>query len=214
MKTNNFAIDLMVPGQIEKDIVFNESMLLIDQFLNKSVNGFIDDVPHDIKVGEKFIISNGNKKNHICFLSHNSKLIEFLKPSDNTIVFSREQKCFFLFDKDNWNRINTVSSEVPTNFMTISENYKLPIDNANHYLYLSEDCTITLAKTTLPEITIIIKQNANSAKTLDWPDNILWENNSAHIITTSTNRLDIIKLFHLPESNNFLGKIVSQNHKF
>ena len=214
MKTNNFAIDLMVPGQIEKDIVFNESILLIDQFLNNSVNGFINDVPDILEVGEKFIISNGDKKNHICFLSHPSKLIEFLKPSDNTIIFSREQKCFFLFDKDHWVKINIGSSQVPTNFTDISESYTVPIDIANHYLYLTENCAITLAKTTLPEITIIIKQNANAAKTLDWPDNILWENNSAHILTTTANLFDIVKLFCLAETNHFLGKIVSQNHKF
>ncbi|MDP5109901.1 MAG: hypothetical protein NWP47_00755 [Rickettsiaceae bacterium] len=214
MKTNNFAIDLMVPGQIEKDIIFNESILLIDQFLNNSVNGFIKDVPDSLEVGEKFIILNGDKKNHICFLSHNSKSIEFLTPSDNTVVFSKEHKCFFLFDKDNWIKINTGSSQVPVNFTGISESYTVPVDIANHYLYLSEDCAITLTKTTLPEITIIIKQNASSAKTLNWPDNILWENNSAHIITTTTNRFDIVKLFRLPESNHFLGKIVSQNHKF
>jgi hypothetical protein len=100
------------------------------------------------------------------------------------------------------------------NFTGISESYTVPIDIANHYLYLSEDCAITLTKTTLPEITIIIKQNANSAKTLNWPDNILWENNSAHIMTITTNRFDIVKLFRLPESSHFLGKIVSQNHKF
>ena len=214
MKTNNFAIDLMVPGQIEKDIVFNESILLIDQFLNNSVNGFIKDIPYSLEVGEKFIISNGSKKNYICFLSHNSKLIEFLKPSNNTIIFSKEQKCFFLFDDDNWIKINMGSSQVPTNFTSISKSYTVPTDIANHYLYLTKNCVITLAKPTLPEITIIIKQNANSAKTLDWPDNILWENNSAHIITTATNRFDIVKLFCLAESDHFLGKIVSQNHKF
>ena len=56
MKTNNFSINLMVPGQAEKDIVFNESILLIDQFLSNSVNGFTKDTPKSLKIGEKFII--------------------------------------------------------------------------------------------------------------------------------------------------------------
>ena len=214
MKTNNFAIDLMVPGQAEKDIVFNESILLIDQFLNNSVNGFIPDIPDSLEVGKKFIISDGNKKNQICFRSHNSKKIEFLGPSSNIIVFSKEQKCFFLFDTDNWVKINVESGKIPTNFTGISESYTTPIDIANHYLYLSDDCTITLATTTLAELTIVIKQNAEESKTLDWPDNILWENNSTHVMTTTTNRVDTIKLFRLPESNHFLGKIISQNHQF
>ena len=95
MKTNNFAINLMIPGQAEKDVIFNESMLLIDQFLNNSVNGFTPDIPESLKIGEKLIISDGKRKNQICFLSHDSKEIEFLKAKDNTIVFAKEQKCFF-----------------------------------------------------------------------------------------------------------------------
>lgn len=214
MKTNNFSINLMVPGQAEKDIVFNESILLIDQFLSNSVNGFTKNIPESLKVGEKFIITDGDRKNQVCFLSHESKEIEFLKAKDNTIVFVKEQKCFFLFDTDSWIKINIGSSQIPKKFTGIDQEYTPPIDISNHYLYLSDDCTITLAKTFLSELTLVIKQNAEEAKTLDWPDNILWENNSAHVMTTTTNRFDIIKLFRLPETNHFLGKIISQNHKF
>ena len=214
METNNFAINLMIPGQAEKDVVFNESILLIDQFLNNSVNGFTPDIPESLKVGEKLIISDGKRKNQICFLSHDSKEIEFLKAKDNTIVFAKEQKCFFLFDTDSWVKINLGSGQISSNFIGINEGYTPPIDVANHYLYLSGDCTITLAKTVLSELTLIIKQNAEESKTLVWPGNILWKNDSAHVMTPTMNRFDIIKLFRLPESNHFLGKIISQNHKF
>lgn len=214
MKTNNFSINLMVPGQAEKDVVFNESILLIDQFLSNSVNGFTRDIPESLKVGEKLIITDGKRKNQVCFLSHDSKEIEFLKAKDNTIIFVKEQKCFFLFDTDSWVKINIDSGQIPANFTGINEDYTPSIDVANHYLYLSDDCTITLAKTVLSELTLIIKQNAEESKTLNWPENILWENDSAHVMTPTMNRFDIIKLFRLPESNHFLGKIISQNHKF
>lgn len=214
MKTNNFAINLMVPGQAEKDIVFNESILLVDQFLNSSVKGFIKDIPKSLKVGEKFIISDGKKKNQICFRSHNSKEIEFLEPTINTIIFSNAQKCFFLFESDKWVKINLGFSQTPKSFTGISKSYTTPLDIANHYLYLSGNCKITLTKTILTELTIIIKQNAKETKTLEWPENILWEDNTPHKITTTKNRFDIVKLFSIPESNHFLGKIISQNHKF
>lgn len=204
----------MIPGQAEKDVVFNESILLIDQFLSNSVNGFTRDIPEVLTVGEKLIITDGERKNQICFLSHDSKEIEFLNVKDNTIVFVKEQKCFFLFDTDSWVKINIDSGQIPANFTGISGDYTPPIDVANHYLYLSDDCTITIAKTVLSELTLVIKQNAEESKTVDWPENILWENDSAHVMTATTNRFDIIKLFRLPESNHFLGKIISQNHKF
>jgi len=34
MKTTNFCMDLMVPSQLNKDIVFNEALLKIDSFMN------------------------------------------------------------------------------------------------------------------------------------------------------------------------------------
>ena len=208
MKTNNFSMDLMVPGQAEKDVVFNESLLLIDQFLNNSIIGFISDIPDKLEVGNKFIISDGKRRNQICFLSHESKELEFLTPSNNSIIFSKEQNCFFLFDTDNWIKINTESSLILSGFIGISGEYQAS-NASNQYLYLSNNCTITLGKTIITEITIIIKQNAEAPKIIEWPDNILWENNHSHVVTTTPNSLYIIKLFSLPESNHFLGKIIS-----
>jgi hypothetical protein len=104
MKTKAFALDLMVPNQTHKDIVFNESMLTIDQFLNISVKGFIKNVPKTLNVGDKLIISTGSKKDHICFLLHKSKKIELLKPINGMVVFSTKHSCFYLYD-DKWIKI-------------------------------------------------------------------------------------------------------------
>jgi hypothetical protein len=213
MKTNAFALDLMVPDQAHKDILFNESMLKIDQFLNISINGFIKDIPKTLNVGEKLIICEGIKKNHICFLLHDSKKIEFLKPTNGMIVFSIQQSCFYLFD-DKWLKINIGSEIIAKNFDGIEGEYIAPIDVVNHYLYLSKNTTIILKKSLVPELTLIIKQNSSTSFAFKWPDNILWENGKEHIMTNKANAIDIVKLFQLPESNHFLGKIISQNHQF
>ena len=59
MKTTCFNMDLMVPNQINKDVIFNESLLKIDNFLNSTVNGFIEDIPDNPGIGEKYIITSG-----------------------------------------------------------------------------------------------------------------------------------------------------------
>jgi hypothetical protein len=42
MKTTNFNMELMVPNQVNKDVIFNESLLTIDNFLGITLNGFMD----------------------------------------------------------------------------------------------------------------------------------------------------------------------------
>lgn len=109
MKTHNFAIDLMVPNQINKDIIFNESLLKIDQFLNNSITCFVPEAPNNMPVGSKFIISEGENKNHICYRSHESKEPAFLKPIDNMVVFCVESKSFFAFVSNEWTEISISS---------------------------------------------------------------------------------------------------------
>ena len=203
----------MIPGQAEKDITFNESILLIDQFLNNSVNGLVEELPESLKVGDKFIITKGDRKNQICFLSHESREKEYLIPCENSVIFSRQQKSFFLFYENKWTIVGASQEKIPSNFIGASKEYKISNDSSYHYLYLSDNTTINLDGIELPEI-IIIKQNENDPKTLKWSWNILWENQLAHVITQTKNRFDIVKLFRLPESNHFLGKIISQNFKF
>ena len=229
-KTNNFKINLMLPDQAQKDIVFNESMILIDQFLKNTIDGFKDKMPDSISIGEKFIIKNGDNKNKICFLSHDSKQIALLDPTQNTLVFVKEEQCFFIFDHNNWTQVNlsgtTTSTKndqstkptlhaLPNNFTGIEKEYNLPLDMANHYLYLSNNCIVKLVgDAKISEITILIKQHWQKVSNITWPSNILWENQKKHIITQTKNTMDIVKIFYLPESQHFLGKIISQNHTY
>jgi len=213
MKTNSLALDLMIPGQDHKDLVFNESILIIDQFFNNTVSNFVEEVPEELQVGEKFIITGEARTNQICFLTHESRDIQFITPKAGMVLFLTSQLCFFLFDGEGWVKV-TNRSQIPEHFSGIGEEHIIQNDVANHYLYLSSNSTIALPAITASELTIIIKQNHEALFTLTWPDNILWENNIAHMITAAKNSMDVVKLFSLPETNHFLGKIISQNHQF
>jgi hypothetical protein len=203
----------MIPGQDHKDLVFNESILVIDQFFNNTVTNFVEETPEEIRVGEKFIITGEVRTNQICVLTHESRDIQVITPKAGMVLFLTSQLCFFLFDGEGWVKV-TSRSQLPEHFSGINEEHIIQNHVANHYLYLSSHSNITLPATTAPELTIIIKQNYESAFTLTWPDNILWENNAAHVLTSTKNSIDVVKLFSLPETNHFLGKIISQNHKF
>ncbi len=214
MKTNSFAFNLMVPGQDHKDIVYNESILTIDQFLNNSVTNFISAVPEVLEVGKKFILTEGDNLNQICFRSHESKEVQFLTPIEGMMVFVATSFCFFIFNNGEWIKIDMGVSKIPESFSEINGDYTLPNNVANHYLYISANSSIITEEILLPELTITIKQNHENSFLLAWPDTILWENNEAHVMTEATNSMDVIKLFRIPETHNFLGKIISQNHQF
>ena len=59
MKTYNYGIDLMIPMQINRDIVFNEALLTIDSFCNSIVISFIDRKPSNPVIREKYILTEG-----------------------------------------------------------------------------------------------------------------------------------------------------------
>lgn len=213
MKTNSLALNLMIPGQDHKDIVFNESILVLDQFINNTVNNFAEETPEEIEVGQKFIITGEEHTNQICFLPHESRDIQFITPKEGMVVFLISQLCFFLFNNEGWVKVKK-HSQIPGNFSGINGEHAIQNDIATHYLFLSANSTIALPAITTSELTIIIKQNNAAIFTLAWPNNILWENNAAHVMTAINNSMDVIKLFRIPETNHFLGKIISQNHQF
>lgn len=98
-------MDLMIPNQANKDVVFNESLLVIDNFLNLTINGFSDIIPDNLKSGEKYIITNGEHKDHICYKTHESKNIEYFIPSPGTLFFLIETHDFMLYNGNDWEKI-------------------------------------------------------------------------------------------------------------
>jgi hypothetical protein len=224
MQTNNYQFDLMVQNQSNKDITFNESLLKIDNFLNCSVIDLIEEAPDKLKAGEKYILSKGEYKNHICYLPHESKKTHYLKPQNGMIIFHLQTKEFLCFYDDSWNQIskNNPSSSQYTprsvskkdKFVGISDKYQAPALNNFLYLYLNNDTAIDLSKVQTNEITVLIKQNYQKSYFITWPDNIIWPQKQAHIMTKQNNSMDLIKLYKIVESDHFLGEIITQNYQY
>ena len=206
-------MDLMVPNQVNKDVVFNESLLTIDNFLGSTLNGFIDNVPENLTAGEKYIITIGDHKNHICYKAHESKGITYFIPQKGALFFLLENRNFVLYNGDTWEYIQ-LNSSGNNDFTTIDDIFNVPNHIQHLYLYLNNDTTLNFEQVTIPEITIIIKQCYNASKNLIWPDNILWQNKIPHKITQTPNATDIIKLYRLPKTTHFLGTITGQNFQF
>lgn len=224
MKTTCFNMDLMVPNQINKDVIFNESLLKIDSFLNFTVNGFIEDIPDNLGIGEKYIITSGKYIDHICYISHESKGVQYFLPKQGMLVFSLKTHNFLLYINNQWQEIqlnsNNESNEniaipnIDKNFTGINELFEAPADKSYLYLYLKGDTTLGFEQTAIPELTIMIKQCYDASYTLTWPENILWEDKTPHLMSKTPNATDLIKLYQLPETTHFLGKIIAQNYQF
>lgn len=216
MKTNNFSIDLMTPGQLSKDIIFNEALLKIDSFMHCTVNDFTQSIPNQLVCGEKYIISEGEHRNKICYKPLASKSVLLHEPRIGMIVFILNGNFFLNFTNTGWEKTNISGGSQPESildrFIPIEGTFSLPPLHTNHYLYLSDDTLISIEDNMPPEITIIIKQSDSFA--LRWPEHILWENRNAHIMSSSVNAIDLIKLYQLPESNHLLGKIICQNFNY
>jgi hypothetical protein len=219
MKTTNFSMDLMIPSQLNKDIVFNEALLKIDSFMNFSVIDFIDLEPKQLKSGEKFIISSGEHKNKICYKPLESKTVLLCEPKAGMIVFVIKIGCFFIFANNEWEKIALSDTKldelvIQDKFIGINQKFSLSPKQSLHYLYLDSDTEITVEQKMLPEISVIIKQSCNNLFNINWPANILWENKQPHSMSKSQNAMDLIKLYQLPESQYLLGKIIAQNFNY
>ena len=237
MKTRNLQIDLMVPLQEHKDTVFNESILKLDSFINIGVQSFVDYMPEELTVGEKHIILQGEDANKICYKPLNSKPICLHTPMEGTVVYVMSEACFYAFDGLKWitagllqpTPVSTIATPIdatarvlplpltapaPTlvqNFIGVGGESVLHAELNIQYLYINADVEITATNIELPEVTVIIKQAYDAIHNITWSTNILWENKVAHNISRTKNAMDIVKLFKLPETDHYLGKIIAQN---
>lgn len=213
MKTANFKMDLMVPLQENKEIVFNESIIKIDNLLLISAESFTADIPTIIETGKKYIITKGDHKSGICYKSLSSKPITIQPPVQGMVIFVIEENCFFCFHGNSWKQIGS-SPSIPANFTAISGDYDLVINRQINYLYLDSDTNLNITDSPFGEVTLIIKQTYNQISKLHWQDNILWENKTSHKITAVENSIDIVKLYKLPETGHFLGRIIARNFNY
>ncbi len=217
MKTNNLSLELMVPSQINKDIIYNEAILKLDDFSNLSICDFIDICPSELDAGVKYIIRTGDDQNKICYRSHESKPIMLHEPRDGMVVYLISQGRFLFYSKNEWrecldNQPQTLGKS--NNFSGIYGQHTLSSNTKNHYLYLSEDTEIIAQDLKFDTINLIIKQSHSVANNLTWSSNILWNNKQAPTPKPAKNSLSFFQLYALPETDHYFGIILGENFNY
>ena len=107
MKTTNYGIDLMVSGQVgNNEIIFNEAVLKMDNFLNSVIKGFVKSTPENLDINEKYIITDGKYIDHICYIVNTAKNIEYIPVKNSMIFFVIEENSFFLYDNSTWKKLS------------------------------------------------------------------------------------------------------------
>lgn len=215
MQTNFFDIKLMLPGQINKELIFNEATVKIDGFMHGSIKGFIDQVPKSYEIGDKYIINQGQDKNSIYYVFTDSHNWQILPPSKGMCFFCQEIGDLIIFDGTNWCHKNgrqiDMDKFAQDSFLSIAGNFCVP-ERANYLcLYLEQHAVIDLSFAQSDRITMVIKQNVKITK-LDWQGKILWINpdNTNHI-DSNLLMYKIIEFYGMG-ANTFLAKIIANNY--
>lgn len=104
MKTLYLSLPLMTPMQINKEVLYNQSISKIDSLVPNFVIDILEQLPaHNNEEGEKYLIMDGEHKNQICYYINNTW--EFLDPKKGMFLFVLQQKSFVYFSGDTWEKI-------------------------------------------------------------------------------------------------------------
>jgi hypothetical protein len=214
MQTLYHAIDLMAPLQINKEILFNEAILKLDGFCNSYIKGFIDKIPEQFEMGAKYILTNQENKNNICYILSESSGWQVLAPKTGMLFFCQELNEFIRFDGAQWVLISKKDSILAEKFIGIADEFIASANNEYLCLYLSADCAIDLSMVKTNKIVIVIKQNCEVAYKVSWQGKILWPGGELHQITSKLNSFDVIEFYRLFETDHFIAKTIGTNYQY
>ena len=206
MKTNFYDINLMMPAQLNKEIIFNEALVRVDGFLNSTIKGFVEQVPQEYKIGDKYIVSSGEYKNQICYIFAHSHQWQFLKARNGMRFFCQELDEMICFDGDSWRVANALSD-----FKLKGHFY---VQNTTQYLslHLEDDAVIDLSNARANKITIILMQNKIKTYQVQWGGDILWPNGIVHSVSRNLGAIEVIEFYKIAASGKFLSTVISNNY--
>lgn len=79
------------------------------------------------------------------------------------------------------------------------------------YLTLTANCTLTFPTAVAGQsFTLVLKQGGSGSYAITWPDNVLWDNNVAPVLTTTVGGIDVLS-FLCVDGTNWYGFISGQN---
>lgn len=228
MQTTNYGIDLMLPSQANKDVVFNEAITKIDAFCNFAINSFEGKVPAKLNVGAMHIVCEGSHAMSICYCPSEAAGWKIQKPKKGMIFFVRSENKLFYFDGIKWEPVTGVSgagssayasSGGGAEFMApktsgVSGNFNIPAGMSKLWLYMSADGRVDLSSATTNTITLIIKQNYQKICKLEFGGNILWKDKRPFQVSQKINAFDIIRFHKISETDHWIPEIVGQGFEY
>lgn len=234
MKSVNYGLDLLVPSQMNKELLINENISTLDAFCSSSVTAFIGENLPKAEISEKYVLNQGPKKCSIAYCIDQAEGWRFLSPKKGMVIFVRKEDSFFIFDSLKWEKIglnlfpgqkdisesktfsepasgSTDFMDETTKFSSISGQFDAPESSEYLYLYLNGDTEISLDELKLKKCLLVLKQNYQKTFKLKFKYNILWQDKKPYQITQTPNVMEIISFHRLPETKYFIGSVIAQN---
>lgn len=212
MKTKTYNLELILPDQLNKEVFFNENLGVIDSFCNNSIEAFVPSAPASTHKDKKFIITQGEHRNKICYATFPNKDWRYLTPTIGMTFFCYEQKNFTYFNGSEWIMQVVKSDMLPRNFESASGD--AIIKDSFSYFYLNGQTKFIIENSGTSSITLIIKQNYSNIYDVSFDAPILWKNGRAYQSSRTPNKIDYVKLIKLPETSHYLCEVSSTGYSY
>jgi hypothetical protein len=170
--TPNLNLQLLQYNQIQKEIVVNEALIIIDTLLNNAIKNILNEPPPNPKDGDTYIIDNNaikewrDKTHYLAFYYNGWR---YIKPKIGLQLWLESEQAFYLFDGTKW-----INKFFHTCYLADQKIYELCPNSLNiqYEIDITKDCKIILKNELQPvgSITLIINQ-AGGYK-ISWSDNI------------------------------------------
>jgi hypothetical protein len=217
MQTFNYNIDLMVPQQFNKELIFNEAILKLDGFCNHVVKGFVDSAPEQFTIGDKYILSQGDRQNDICYIFSESSGWQFLKAKEGMIFFCQQLRQMILFDGSSWQNLPLAADDrqnAQNKFIGIAGEFFVNGNTSHLCFYMSGDAVLNISEVKSDRLTLIIKQNYQEVFRLSWAGQILWPNKMPHQIVQTPNHFDVLEFYKIYETDHFIARIIGIDYQY
>ena len=213
-------LELMRSNQVGKEIIFNESIIQIEQLCSQMVVSFLDTPYRELKKGLYIISKEGDRyHNHLVYPI--AEQWRYIKPRENMIFFIEERKSFFKFQqKDNsWVKIeqgsqehgvDPISQSAPKlskrlEYIGIQGKYIVPIEQDSMHLYINGNVNIEIKDLKSERITLLIKQNHQKKFKINWSGNVVFEKAALDL---EINNLVVMNLSKTPEDDRYLANVL------
>jgi hypothetical protein len=209
-------LELMRPNQVGKEIIFNETIIQIEQLCSQMVLRFIDHPYKDLKKGLYIISKDGDRyHNHLTYPLEDRW--KYIKPQENMIIFIEEKNSFFKFQQNTWKDVTleNKSTSSPSQAVSITTStlaytsikgkYTIPSENDFLHLYINGDVKFEIKNHNSPKITLFIKQHHQKKYKLTWGGNCIFAKEQPAL---EENRLIVMNLYKTPEDDRYLAEVI------